>query len=113
MAQDSIRRECPAPAWQCWPDGSPGSLGPLASGDRKRIITLLPPEPHECPDNAEVAAEAYILGTLTAEQATAYEDHYLSCETCATVVFKTAHFFDQMNSAAQKVREDPEGSTPA
>jgi anti-sigma factor RsiW len=67
------------------------------------VVTL---DPLQCPDNTEDVAEAYILGALTAEQAAVFEDHYLGCDACATVLYKTADFVDAMNAAAKKVREE-------
>jgi anti-sigma factor RsiW len=60
------------------------------------------PDPIQCPDHAEDVAEAYILGTLNAGQAAVFEDHYLGCDACATVLYKAADYVDAMRAAAKK-----------
>jgi anti-sigma factor RsiW len=48
-------------------------------------------------------AEAYILGRLTVEQAAVFEDHYLGCDACATLLYEAADYVDAMHAAAKKV----------
>jgi anti-sigma factor RsiW len=55
----------------------------------------------ECPVDLEEVAEAYVRCTLPEEQAIAFEDHYATCETCATVLYKTADYVDAMRAAAK------------
>jgi anti-sigma factor RsiW len=55
----------------------------------------------------EEVAEAYILGALNEEQAAAFEDHFVACDTCATVLYKTADFVDAMHAAAWKMGTEP------
>jgi hypothetical protein len=43
-----------------------------------------------CPANPEEVAEGYVMGTLTAEEAGAFEDHYVGCNRCAQVLQKAA-----------------------
>jgi anti-sigma factor RsiW len=61
-----------------------------------------------CPANPEATAEAYIMGTLSTGQATAFAEHYVACNRCATVLQKTAEYIDAMRAAAKKVRSEPE-----
>jgi hypothetical protein len=49
----------------------------------------------ECPVDLEEVAEAYVRYTLPEEQAVAFEDH-ATCETCATVLYKTVDNVDAM-----------------
>jgi hypothetical protein len=63
---------------------------------------------NQCPDNAEEVAEAYVMGTLTAEQAIAFEIHYVGCNRCALVLQKAVEYVDAMRAAAKKVRDEPE-----
>ena len=53
-------------------------------------------ERDECPTDLEKVAEAYVMGTLPEEQATAFENHYAACDTCATALYKTANYVDAM-----------------
>jgi anti-sigma factor RsiW len=53
----------------------------------------------ECPVDLEKVAEAYVRYTLPKEQAIAFEDHYATCETCATVLYKTVDYVDAMRAA--------------
>jgi anti-sigma factor RsiW len=61
----------------------------------------------ECPAGIEDIAEAYVMGTLPGPQAIAFEDHYAICDTCATVLYKTANYVGAMHAAARKVRWKP------
>ncbi len=61
----------------------------------------------ECPVDLDEVAQGYVLGTLPTEQAIAFEDHYLACETCATVLYKTVDYVDVMRAAARKTESKP------
>ena len=56
----------------------------------------------ECPVDLDEVAQGYVLGPLPTEQAIAFEDHYAACDTCATVLYKTADHVDAMRAAARK-----------
>ena len=56
----------------------------------------------ECPVDLDEVAQGYVLGTLSTEQAIAFEDHYAACDTCATVLYKTVDYVDAMRAAARK-----------
>lgn len=62
---------------------------------------------NECPADRDEVAEAYIMGTLPKEQAIAFEEHYVACDHCATVLQKTAEYVDAMRAAAEKLRSGP------
>jgi hypothetical protein len=44
------------------------------------------------------------MGMLAEEQAIAFEDHYAACDTCATVLYKTADYADAMHAVAKTLR---------
>jgi hypothetical protein len=48
----------------------------------------------DCPIDLKEVAEAYFTGTLPEEQAIAFEQHYTACDTCATLLYKTADHVD-------------------
>jgi anti-sigma factor RsiW len=54
----------------------------------------------------EEVAEAYVMGTLTEEQRTAFEDHYMMCAACAALLQKTAAYVEAMQAAARKLRSE-------
>ena len=60
-----------------------------------------------CPADRDEIVEAYVMGTLCAEQAMAFEDHYVVCNSCATVLEKTASYVDAMRTGAKQLRSKP------
>ena len=64
--------------------------------------------PHSiaCPADLEKVAEAYAMGTLPEEQAFAFENHYATCDTCATALYKTADHVDAMRRRRRKRATD-------
>lgn len=61
---------------------------------------------NECPANPEEVAEAYVMGTLRKEQVIAFEDHYVTCSQCATVLQKTGEYVEAMRAVSKKARSD-------
>jgi hypothetical protein len=61
----------------------------------------------ECPANPEEVAEAYVIGTLQKEQVIVFEDHYVTCSQCATILHKTAEYIEAMRTVSRKVRSEP------
>lgn len=49
-------------------------------------------------------AEAYLMGTLPPPEATAFEDHYLTCRRCAAIVEATDLYVRAMKQAARALR---------
>jgi hypothetical protein len=47
------------------------------------------------------------MGTLSKEQETTFEDHYIACNRCAALLERTAEYVDAMRAAANKVRSEP------
>ena len=62
-------------------------------------------DPDHCPPDLEETAEAYVLGTLTPEDAKAFEDHYITCAACAAVVEATEKYVRAMRAAGRKKRD--------
>ena len=50
----------------------------------------------ECPVDLEKVAEAYVMGVLPEEEAVVFENHYATCDTCATTLYITADYVDAM-----------------
>jgi hypothetical protein len=46
------------------------------------------------------------MGTLRKEQVIAFEDHYVTCSQCATVLQKTAEYVEAMRAVSRKARSD-------
>ena len=54
---------------------------------------------------SEVVAEAYIMRTLSKDQATEFD--YVACNHCATVPQRTAEYVEAMRAVAKKGRSEP------
>ena len=61
----------------------------------------------ECPADLDGVAESCLLGTLPKDQAIVFEDHYVACTRCATVLEKTAEYLDAVRAAAKQLRSAP------
>ena len=82
----------------------PNAIAPRRpTGHHQVVIT----DSNNCPPDPEAVAEAYLMGTLSGKQATAFEDHFVACNPCATVLQKTAEYLDAMRAAARKQRSEP------
>jgi hypothetical protein len=55
----------------------------------------------KCPANPEEVAEAYVMGTLQKERVIAFEDHYVTCSQCATVLQKTVEYVEAMRGVEE------------
>jgi anti-sigma-K factor RskA len=60
-----------------------------------------------CPVAPDEIAEAYVMGTLCTDEALTFEDHYIACNSCATVVENAAAYLDAMRTTARKLRPEP------
>ena len=60
-----------------------------------------------CPPHPDETAEAYVLERLTKSEAAEFEEHYILCARCATVVQETALYLDAMKAAAAKFDARP------
>ena len=61
----------------------------------------------QCPAAPDEIAEAYIMGTLPNEQAVAFEDHYVVCNSCATVLENASAYVDAIRTAGKILRPEP------
>ena len=61
----------------------------------------------QCPAAPDEIAEAYIMGTLPNEQAVAFEDHYVVCNSCATVLENVFAYVDAIRTAGKILRPEP------
>jgi Putative zinc-finger len=57
--------------------------------------------PDTCPIDIDEMAEAYIMETLSPAGAWRFEDHYLTCNGCATAVEEAAEYVRAMKGAAE------------
>ena len=80
----------------------PEALAPQRAAAYHQIV-----DSNECPANPEEIAEAYVMGTLRKEQVIAFEDHYVTCKQCATVLQKTAEYVEAMRAVSRKARRQP------
>lgn len=56
-----------------------------------------------CPSDPEEAAEFYLLHLLSGEDATAFENHYMTCPACAAVVEDADAYVRAMKAAGRRV----------
>ena len=82
----------------------PNAIAPRRPAGHHQVVIT---DSNNCPPDPEAVAEAYLMGTLSREQATAFEDHFAACNPCATVLQKTAEYVDAMRAAARKQRSEP------
>ena len=61
------------------------------------------PDQSPCPADPQQIAETYVLGRLTADQTTAFEDHFVGCAACATVLQDAIGFVTAMRAAAEEL----------
>ena len=69
-----------------------------------QVVTL---DSNECPADPEEVAEKYTMGILSKEEEAMFEDHYVTCNRCATLLERTAAYVEAMRAAAKKVRSEP------
>jgi anti-sigma factor RsiW len=65
------------------------------------------------PFDLEEIAEAYVMGTLNAADAEAFEEHYFVCANCATMIHRVAMYVDAKRSAARKLWPEEPHQAPA
>lgn len=56
-----------------------------------------------CPVNSDAVAEAYLRGTLPAEQRIAFEEHYIGCPKCGERLQFTEVFVLAVRRAAARL----------
>jgi anti-sigma factor RsiW len=64
----------------------------------------VPVIPENCPPNAEETADLYCLGTLSASEAAAFEEHYVGCPRCAEAIAAADDYVRAMRTAAERLQ---------
>jgi len=64
----------------------------------------VPTDTPHCPPDVEEIAEAYCMETLNRPARLAFEEHYLVCPQCASVVASTDKYIRKMRTALQRLR---------
>ena len=67
------------------------------------------PMSSQCPLDLDEVAEAYILGTLSKAEASAFEKHYIGCPECASRLDFMEDFVASFRQAAERLRRTTEG----
>ena len=70
----------------------------------------VPPDTPHCPPDVEEIAEAYCMETLDRPARLAFEEHYLACPRCASVVASTDKYVRAMRTALQRLRMEEKDS---
>jgi hypothetical protein len=68
---------------------------------------LLPATP--CPAKPEEVAEAYVMETLDAADAAAFDEHLLVCDECLVIVEATYDYVRAMRDSAEQLRKGSTG----
>jgi hypothetical protein len=63
--------------------------------------------PAHCPVDP-ATAEAYVLSNMPADEARAFEEHYITCSVCTTILEETGRYVLAMEQAAQSFRGSEE-----
>lgn len=56
-----------------------------------------------CPRDPEEVAELYVMDRLLADRATAFENHYIECAACATVLQDAIEYVMAIQAAAEEL----------
>ena len=56
-----------------------------------------------CPDDPEDTAEQYLLRSLSAEDAEQFEEHYMACASCATVLSAAEDYIASLRVAGLRL----------
>jgi hypothetical protein len=70
----------------------------------------MPLHASRCPAKPEEVAESYVLETLDAADAAAFDEHLLVCDECLVIVEATYDYVRAMRSAGEQLRRDSKGS---
>jgi anti-sigma factor RsiW len=63
-------------------------------------------DPDVHPADIDETAEAYLMGRMTPEESTAFEDHYITCQRCDERLQAIQEFRDAIRSAASCRRNE-------
>jgi len=70
----------------------------------------VPADTPHCPPDVEEIAEAYCMETLDRPASLAFENHYLACPRCASVVASTDEYVRSIRRALERLRmEEKDG----
>ena len=64
----------------------------------------MPEYAQHCPPDIEEIAEAYCMEKLDHSRRTAFENHYLICSRCASIVAGTDEYIRSMKAALGRLR---------
>jgi hypothetical protein len=78
----------------------PPALAFLPSSRWNRLVL----SPDHCPADPEETAKAYLLFNLPADEARAFEDHFIACPRCAAILEETDRYVLATKQAAQRLR---------
>jgi uncharacterized C2H2 Zn-finger protein len=77
-------------------------------------MNRLPDDVHRCRPDVEQVAESYCAGTFSQPDEFTFEDHYLTCPRCASIVATTDEYIRSMKAALWRFRPtekaNPRGS---
>ena len=59
-----------------------------------------------CPAKPEEVAEGYVMDTLNAADAAAFDEHLLVCDACLAIVEATDEYVRAMREAAERLRRE-------
>jgi hypothetical protein len=88
-------------------EGLSGALRASKRPEGIHVVSPLrfPPRVNGCPPDASEQAEAYCLDRLTAEQARAFEAHFLNCGRCAAAVWDAEDYVICLRDALAQLNE--------
>ena len=70
----------------------------------------VPADTPHCPPDVEEIAEAYCMETLDRPASLAFENHYLACPRCASVVASTDEYVRSIRRALARLRMEEKDS---
>jgi hypothetical protein len=70
------------------------------------IMEAVPRDAQHCPPDVEEIAEAYCMETLDRPARLTFEEHYLACPRCASVVASTDEYVRSMRNALERLRSE-------
>jgi anti-sigma factor RsiW len=82
----------------------------LSSRRERGYIEFVSADAQQCPPDIEEVAEAYCMETLDPAARLAFEEHYLTCDSCASLVASTDEYIRAMRNALERLRSDEKDS---
>jgi hypothetical protein len=81
---------------------------PIVGARERGYIESVSAAAQQCPPDVEEIAEAYCMGTLDQTARLAFEEHYLTCRSCASLVGSTDGYIRSMKAALRQLRTEGE-----